>query len=347
MTFKVCLIIVSLMTAVAQDSDTLIKGSNLNAPAQLLNKANTAHFEVQEDGNLVVRQTNLPNGKTKVLWASHTDGKGKGKVHLELQGDGNLVLYADDSNPSAIWVKGQKKAAKLILQGDCNLVLYDSGGKGLWATNTRCMAIAAPIVCNVADLTAKYLPNTKGIVQGLKDSEKIPMMVGLERNENIWTNAVSKSGVEIEEMCDGIVLNDYDQFCVANNEMLEFQLEATGTAGEIFNTYTEVKEELKESQASDKFSETEEENEEEQKGVGCVIANAEQGIFGMTIYGVSADLNLPGKVGLSISFDSMALGIQGNLKGETFCFFCFMFFYFFDFFDTVFDFPYTVFFWEN
>ena len=58
-----------------------------------------------------------------------------GKVELDWQGDGNLVLYRkQDGVP--LWVSGTAgKATHMCLQGDGNLVIYNGGGVA-WASNT-------------------------------------------------------------------------------------------------------------------------------------------------------------------------------------------------------------------
>ena len=58
-----------------------------------------------------------------------------GNYRLEMQGDGNLVLY---SPTRATWHVGtfNKPTDRLLLQADGNLVLYDAQGKYYWATMT-------------------------------------------------------------------------------------------------------------------------------------------------------------------------------------------------------------------
>ena len=128
------------LTAAATDSDCLNKGGSLRAPASLVSGNNgIANLQVQEDGNLVVVQTNIH--PSKVLWASGTSGSGN---HLELQGDGNLVFYADSPSPHVLWASNTTSAAKLVMQSDCNLVLYTSANHVLWASNTACASGPPP-----------------------------------------------------------------------------------------------------------------------------------------------------------------------------------------------------------
>ena len=95
------LLVVALLSlsACGADSDTLNKGGSIRAPGVLVSGGGgVAKLQVQSDGNLVVVQTTAAD---KVLWASGTDGHSG--VHLELQGDGNLVLYSD--SPHVLWLQ--------------------------------------------------------------------------------------------------------------------------------------------------------------------------------------------------------------------------------------------------
>src|SRR3989338_6247400 len=58
-----------------------------------------------------------------------------GAYSLDLQGDGNLVLYRL-SNNSVLWATNTNTGNELDMQGDGNLVLYNSGGGVSWASNT-------------------------------------------------------------------------------------------------------------------------------------------------------------------------------------------------------------------
>lgn len=58
-----------------------------------------------------------------------------GKYSLDLQGDGNLVIYRRyDSLP--IWASNTSAGGILAMQGDGNLVLYADGGVPTWASDT-------------------------------------------------------------------------------------------------------------------------------------------------------------------------------------------------------------------
>jgi hypothetical protein len=60
-----------------------------------------------------------------------------GKVTLVMQGDGNLVLYRNDSG-LAVWSTNTwgTPVTHAVLQNDGNFVCYDTAGKPYWASNT-------------------------------------------------------------------------------------------------------------------------------------------------------------------------------------------------------------------
>ncbi len=58
-----------------------------------------------------------------------------GVYRLEMQGDGNLVLYGPGSIPR--WAApGPSAATRVILQGDGNLVMYDVANRPVWSSQT-------------------------------------------------------------------------------------------------------------------------------------------------------------------------------------------------------------------
>lgn len=84
-------------------------------------------FGLQADGNLV------HSGPTGPIWATMTfDAMG----FLEMQGDGNLVLYNSGSVP--IWHSATPyfPGAYLAVQSDGNVVIFSATGIPVWATNT-------------------------------------------------------------------------------------------------------------------------------------------------------------------------------------------------------------------
>ena len=61
-----------------------------------------------------------------------------GRYRLELQSDGNLVVY--DRNGAALWASrtAGNPGARLAIQNDGNLVIYSSGNKMVWTSGTCC-----------------------------------------------------------------------------------------------------------------------------------------------------------------------------------------------------------------
>jgi hypothetical protein len=86
---------------------------------------------LRNDGNLVLYLTSTGER----LWNAGTAGRGGDR--LVMQGDGNVVLYADGRS---VWDTGtpEHPGASLALQDDSNLVLYGSDKiQVLWTTNTK------------------------------------------------------------------------------------------------------------------------------------------------------------------------------------------------------------------
>jgi hypothetical protein len=86
-------------------------------------------LDMQGDGNLVLYQ-----GGT-ALWASNTSGSAADEAIM--QGDGNLVLYTSAGSP--VWASGTagNDGASLVVQNDGNVVVYSASGAALWATGTN------------------------------------------------------------------------------------------------------------------------------------------------------------------------------------------------------------------
>jgi len=87
----------------------------------------------QTDGNFVL----YCNGNA--IWATNTNNVNVSPDYIELQYDGNLVLYVTYGvNGQPGWASGTygEGATHMQLQGDANLVIYN-GTHALWASNTR------------------------------------------------------------------------------------------------------------------------------------------------------------------------------------------------------------------
>lgn len=107
--------------------DTLPPDWKLTPGQQLTSTNGKARLVLQGDGNVVV----YAEGHGAV-WASHTNGKDA--TRLIMQADGNLVLY---SRGKPLWSTGTagNSGARITMQTDGNLVIY-SDGKPVWASHT-------------------------------------------------------------------------------------------------------------------------------------------------------------------------------------------------------------------
>lgn len=100
-------------------------GASLRPGESIVSTGGSYRFVLQHDGNLVLY--GLP---TQPLWATMTfqpDG-----AHLDMQGDGNLVLY---SSSQAVWNSGTygNPGSSFAVQPDGNIVVYNSTGRAIWA----------------------------------------------------------------------------------------------------------------------------------------------------------------------------------------------------------------------
>ncbi len=113
----------------AHAADTLAANQSLYANQALTSSDGRYTFNVQGDGNLVLR-----NAAGAALWVSHTNGSSGQR--LIMQNDGNLVLYTKSG--SAVWKSGTSgsDAVKVFMQTDGNLVMRTAAGKAVWATGT-------------------------------------------------------------------------------------------------------------------------------------------------------------------------------------------------------------------
>ena len=93
------------------------------------------HLNLQTDGNLVIYDGTSP------IWATGTWNlpDASRPTHADMQADGNLVLY-NDANQAA-WAAGVFGPnfinPYLVMQNDGNLVIYHNGTTPLWASGTQ------------------------------------------------------------------------------------------------------------------------------------------------------------------------------------------------------------------
>ena len=119
----------------------LISGQSLPMGVPLCSPNGAYFLVVQADGNLV-GYTSCDFRKENSFWSSNTVGKGKPPYRLEMQLDGNLVLYDAKSTPTwSTSTHGDKESGLrdfLEIQDDRNVVLYRSTTHNpRWASNTN------------------------------------------------------------------------------------------------------------------------------------------------------------------------------------------------------------------
>jgi hypothetical protein len=98
-------------------------GDTIFQGQRLLSKNKKYFLEMQLDGNLVLYSRKGLNGKTKdnAIWNSGTARKGKGPFKAVMQNDGNFVVY--DSTGAAIWNSNTSKKGK----GPFRVIIQDDG----------------------------------------------------------------------------------------------------------------------------------------------------------------------------------------------------------------------------
>lgn len=107
-----------------------LQPGELLRPGQMLTSPNGRYsFVYQTDGNLVLYR----NSDREARWSSETNGNPAGCVTM--QTDGDLVVYDTVLNP--LWLSGTWSAgSRLQVQDDGNVVIYGPDGAPRWATDT-------------------------------------------------------------------------------------------------------------------------------------------------------------------------------------------------------------------
>jgi Beta-1,3-glucanase len=128
-------IILSPFGAGANPSNTLSAGQRLSGGQGLTSSNGRFHLNMQTDGNLVIYDGSSAIWATGT-WSLPSDRK---PTRADMQADGNLVLY-NDANQAA-WASGSWGLGRVNpyveIQDDGNLVIYHNGRTPLWASGTN------------------------------------------------------------------------------------------------------------------------------------------------------------------------------------------------------------------
>jgi len=118
-----------LVIAVPAQPSRLSAGSQLRSGSRLVSANGRYELDMQGDGNLVLYS------RGHALWKSDTaDHPGD---YATMQGDGNFVIYQAHR---AIWSSGTSRDGNgryyLLLQNDGSLAIFSPADKSIWETNT-------------------------------------------------------------------------------------------------------------------------------------------------------------------------------------------------------------------
>ncbi|KAK3240210.1 hypothetical protein CYMTET_49940 [Cymbomonas tetramitiformis] len=107
-------------------SSLVPEGNNLFLNQGQSLEAGTIHLDMQSDGNLVLYNSN------SAIWSTNTNNAHR----AVMQTDGNFVLYTSDN--AAIWntQTSGNSGSFIKVQKDGNLVVYNSAGQGIWNSGT-------------------------------------------------------------------------------------------------------------------------------------------------------------------------------------------------------------------
>ncbi|GAB2622627.1 hypothetical protein Aab01nite_26600 [Paractinoplanes abujensis] len=146
------MLIVSLLTVAAParaaaGQSLLTGGERLNPGQSLISPNGQFRLTMQGDGALKEVRAGV-----EPVWQAVNLRMAAGST-LEMQGDGNLVVYGPGH--VALWSTGTagRNGSVLRLQDDGNLVVYAPGNVAVWATNA-CATVNGSLLCG--PILAKY-----------------------------------------------------------------------------------------------------------------------------------------------------------------------------------------------
>jgi hypothetical protein len=115
-------------------ANQLQSGQRLSGGQGLTSSNGRFHLNMQTDGNLVIYDGSSP------IWATGTWNlpSDRRPTHANMQSDGNLVLYNDANQAS--WASGSWGSGRVNpfveMQDDGNVVIYHNGRSPIWASGT-------------------------------------------------------------------------------------------------------------------------------------------------------------------------------------------------------------------
>lgn len=140
----------SAVTVSRSISGSVNAAAHLPVGSALVSPNGRYHLEIQGDGNVVVYDN------SSAIWATGTNGSGiRG---FDVQSDGNLVIYRA-SDGAAIWASNTagRSPRNLAMQDDGNLVLYATDGSAIWASKGFSGALGAKVDAFVNKYNNKYV----------------------------------------------------------------------------------------------------------------------------------------------------------------------------------------------
>lgn len=117
--------------AITSDGDRRTSTQQIQQAHRLTSPNGQYTLEMQGDGNLVIYKP----GHISV-WATNTNASANEGAYAVMQADGNFVLYKPGG--ASIWASNTqgRAGAYIRMQDDCNLVIYLPTGQSVWASNT-------------------------------------------------------------------------------------------------------------------------------------------------------------------------------------------------------------------